>query len=380
MGTDETNKIEKNQTQLEASFGMALVDALPVICFSISIALIASMYHSAIFLVGALLCIIAGLGKVLWKLILAAAHKDIQLLYRQFHYLMPGGFVLILLSLIISRPSLSELWKNISSFPCNILFLLAIVGFVVMGILGAKMDSSSKRTNWIEQLVNLAAQLCILFGVLMIWYACDYYRADAKVTDYLESNGSVEVIEIDNGLFFDGAGEDSAIIFYPGAKVEYTAYAPLMMKLAENGVDCFLLEMPYNMAIFGINRADDVMEEYDYEHWYISGHSLGGAMAASYAAGNTDKLDGVILLAAYATKDLGDLAVLSIYGSNDGVLSMEKVEAGREYSTNYTEICIEGGCHAWFGLYGEQAGDGTASISREEQWQQTVDAVLEVVG
>ncbi|MCD8103450.1 MAG: alpha/beta hydrolase, partial [Lachnospiraceae bacterium] len=72
------------------------------------------------------------------------------------------------------------------------------------------------------------------------------------------------------------------------------------------------------MAIFGINRADDVMEGYDYEHWYIPGHSLGGAMAASYAAGNTDKLDGVILLAAYATKDLGDLAVLSIYGSNDG--------------------------------------------------------------
>ncbi|MCD7841596.1 MAG: alpha/beta hydrolase [Lachnospiraceae bacterium] len=380
MGTDETNKTENNQAQLEASFGMALVDALPVICFSISIALIASMYHSAVFLIGALLCIIAGLGKVLWKLILAAAHKNIQLLYRQFHYLMPGGFVLILLSLIISRPSLSELWKNISSFPCNILFLLAIVGFAVMGILGAKLDSASKRANWIEQLVNLAAQLCILLGVLMIWYANDYYRADAEAADYLESSGSVEVVEIDDGLYFDGAGEDSAIIFYPGAKVEYTAYAPLMMKLAENGVDCFLLEMPYNMAIFGINRADDVMEKYDYEYWYISGHSLGGAMAASYAAGNTDKLDGVILFAAYATKDLGDLAVISIYGSNDGVLSMEMVETGRAYSTNYTEICIEGGCHAWFGLYGEQAGDGTASISREEQWQQTVDAVLALVG
>ncbi|MCC8045715.1 MAG: alpha/beta hydrolase, partial [Clostridiales bacterium] len=73
------------------------------------------------------------------------------------------------------------------------------------------------------------------------------------------------------------------------------------------------------------------------------------------------------------------LAVLSIYGSNDGVLSMEKAEVGREYSTNYTEVCIEGGCHVWFGLYGEQAGDGIASISREEQWQQTVDAVLTLV-
>lgn len=284
-----------------------------------------------------------------------------------------------LLPLVISRPPLADLWKNVSSFPCNILFALGIAGFVVMGILGVKMSASDKRANWIEQIVNLAAQLCILFGVLLIWYASDYYRADAEVADYLENTGIVEIVGIEDGLYFDGTGEDIAIVFYPGAKVEYTAYAPLMMKLAENGVDCFLLEMPYNMAIFGINRADEVMQEYDYEHWYISGHSLGGAMAASYAAGNTDKLDGVILLGAYATKDLGDLAVLSVYGSDDGVLKMEKVEAGREYSTNYTEVCIEGGCHAWFGLYGEQAGDGTASISREEQWQQTVNAVLDMM-
>ncbi|MCC8044787.1 MAG: alpha/beta hydrolase, partial [Clostridiales bacterium] len=90
-------------------------------------------------------------------------------------------------------------------------------------------EQNSKRANWIEQLVNLAAQLCILLGVLMIWYASDYYRADAEVADYLESSGNVEVVEIDERLYFDGAGEDSAIIFYPGAKVEYTAYAPLMM-------------------------------------------------------------------------------------------------------------------------------------------------------
>lgn len=66
--------------------------------------------------------------------------------------------VLILLSLVISRPSLADLWKNVSSFPCNILFALGIAGFVVMGILGAKMSASDKRANWIEQIVNLAAQ------------------------------------------------------------------------------------------------------------------------------------------------------------------------------------------------------------------------------
>ncbi len=367
-----------NNKILEASVGMAIVDALPVLCFSASMILIGQIYQSAVFMVGAVLCVLAGVGKVLWKLILAIAHKDVPILFRQFRFLMPAGFVLMIISLAINRPSLSALWKNVSSFPCNILFLIALIGFVVMGILGAKLDSSSKKANWIEQIVNLVAELCILFAVVIIWYGSDYYHADTE--QYLQSTDTVQVTEIRDGLFFDGNGTDTALIFYPGAKVEYTAYAPIMMELAENGVDCFLLEMPYHMAIFGMNRADDILSAYSYESWYISGHSLGGAMAASYAAGHTEELDGVVLLAAYATKSLDDLPVLAIYGSEDGVLNMEKLETGQQYAEDYAEICIDGGNHAGFGCYGAQSGDGTASITQEEQWAQTVKAILDWIG
>ncbi|MCD7770170.1 MAG: alpha/beta hydrolase [Oscillospiraceae bacterium] len=131
------------------------------------------------------------------------------------------------------------------------------------------------------------------------------------------------------------------------------------------------------MAIFGMNRADKILSAYSYEEWYISGHSLGGAMAASYAAGHTEELDGVVLLAAYATKSLGNLPALAIYGSEDGVLSMEKLENGRQYAEDYTEICIDGGNHAGFGCYGVQSGDGTASITQEEQWEETVKTILD---
>ncbi len=50
-------------------------------------------------------------------------------------------------------------------------------------------------------------------------------------------------------------------------------------------------------------------------------------MAASYLGKHTDEYDGLILLAAYSTADLSDsdLKVLSLYSSNDGVLSMEKI-------------------------------------------------------
>ena len=171
------------------------------------------------------------------------------------------------------------------------------------------------------------------------------------------------------------------MIFYPGAKVEYTAYVPLFFELAEQGVDCFLVEMPCNLAILGQNKAAGILKDYDYNQWYMAGHSLGGAMAASFSSEHLDEVDGLILLAAYPTKSLvkEDFTVVSVYGSEDRVVNMEKLEAGREYMPeDYTEICIDGGNHAWFGNYGKQDGDGAATISREEQQAQTVKAILEI--
>lgn len=223
--------------------------------------------------------------------------------------------------------------------------------------------------------------LPVAFIVAGICYINDYYRSDETVTPYFQKESSVEIKEIDNGLFLDGSGEEDALIFYPGAKVEYTAYVPMLFRLAEEGVDVFLMHMPCNLAILGKNAADNVINQYSYENWYMAGHSLGGAMAASYAAEHLDCLNGLILLAAYPTQSLqeGDLAVLSVYGSEDQVVNMEKVREGRSYMPeDYTEICIEGGNHAQFGNYGFQDGDGNASVSAEEQQEQTIRNILEM--
>lgn len=216
-------------------------------------------------------------------------------------------------------------------------------------------------------------------------YLSDYYRASEEVNEYFNKGGDVSVDYIDSGLYLDGPGRENAFIFYPGAKVQYTAYIPLMYELAESGIDVFLINMPCNLAIFGINKADDIVSEYNYEHLYLGGHSLGGAMAAVYAAKHADStgLEGLILLAAYPTKSLAesDLRVLTIYGSEDKVLNREKIEAGRSLMPpGATERVIEGGNHAHFGCYGEQKGDGTACISAQEQWEQTVSAIIEMVG
>ena len=172
-------------------------------------------------------------------------------------------------------------------------------------------------------------------------------------------------------------------IFYPGGKVEHTAYAPLMRACAERGVLCVLIRMPFNLAVFNINGADGIPEQFpEVAHWYLGGHSLGGAMAASYAADHADELDGLVLLAAYSTRDLtkSGLAVLSIYGSEDGVLDMKKYEKYRSNLPHDTsEVVIDGGCHASFGRYGAQAGDGTPTISSDEQISRTAVEIVRII-
>ncbi len=235
---------------------------------------------------------------------------------------------------------------------------------------------------WNKKKIVLPLLAGVILLITTLWYVNDYYHTDENVQEYLQTKETVSVTEMSAGLYLDGPGDYAAMIFYPGAKVEYTAYLPLLSDLAEQGIDCFLIKMPCNLAFFGQNKAKKIMDSYEYDHWYLSGHSLGGAMAASYASGHLESLNGLVLLAAYPTKSLksDSFSVLSLYGSKDGVLNMEKVEEGNSFMpADYAEVCIEGGNHAQFGNYGEQKGDHAAEIRREEQQAQTVEAILKMM-
>ena len=109
--------------------------------------------------------------------------------------------------------------------------------------------------------------------------------------------------------------------------------------------------MPFRMAIFDANAAEDVMEQFpDIRHWYIAGHPMGGAMASQFAASHPDEVDGLILLGAYIYGDYPPEKTLTVYGSLN-----QSVEDHIDYTENVVEI--EGGNHAQFGNYGPQKGD-----------------------
>lgn len=213
-------------------------------------------------------------------------------------------------------------------------------------------------------------------------YVLDYYRGDtASIEAFLPGSDIPMQTDARGYLVFAPEGAEDGFIFYPGGKVEYTAYAPLMRALADEGVLCVLTGMPLNLAVLDMNAADGIPQQYpQVQKWYIGGHSLGGSMAASHAAKNAGAYEGLVLLASYSTADLSasGTKVISVYGSEDGVLNMEKYEENKDnLPADFEEYVIEGGCHAGFGSYGSQDGDGTPAITGEEQLAETVRLLTE---
>lgn len=263
-----------------------------------------------------------------------------------------------------------------------ILTLCFVAGAMIIYVINRIRKKNNKKP-WlpvVSFLSTIGLGLLIMLTVSFI-YLSFYYHADAETAEYLVSDEAVEVKKIAHGYLFDGAGTDTAMIFYPGGKVQTESYAPMLHHLAEDGIDVFLMDMPFHMAIFGKNRADEVFSRYSYENWYISGHSLGAMVAADYASEHPGELKGLVLLAGYPIKrQPWDMELLSIYGTRDTCMDPDLYEKTKEeWPENGSEYVIEGGNHAQYGNYGSQRGDSEAGISAEEQQNLTVERIEELI-
>lgn len=231
-------------------------------------------------------------------------------------------------------------------------------------------------------LISILLPVALLIGGSAV-YLSDYYRSDYDAIGAFMPGQSEWKEEPDNTIVFEPENPSAGFIFYPGGKVEHRSYIPLMQELQERGVLCVIVKMPFNLAVLDVNAADGIRAEYpEVKNWYIGGHSLGGSMAASYLGAHRDEFRGLILLGSYSTENLSDtdLRVLSVFGSEDKVMNRESYA---EYKANlpedFTEIEIPGGCHAYFGMYGTQEGDGTPTITNEEQIHLTAEYISELI-
>jgi hypothetical protein len=202
-----------------------------------------------------------------------------------------------------------------------------------------------------------------------------------EAIDALESSADV-VVTTEKRLVFEprGTRAETGLVIYPGGYVDPRAYAPVAHGIAARGFLVTIVPMPFNLAVLGAGRAANVMADFpEIEQWAVGGHSLGGAMAAQFAHGNPAQVAGLVLWAAYPPDGNplqdSDLAVLSIYGTRDGITTLDETEASRALLPPDTVfVAIEGGNHAGFGSYGPQSGDGTATMERSQQQAQVVDA------
>ncbi len=215
--------------------------------------------------------------------------------------------------------------------------------------------------------------ISILIVAFVLWAVVPYTVMDEAVYA-LNSNDEVLVVNHEDIAFRPVDKEyTKGLIIYPGTRVDSESYSPLAQRIAEEGYLVVLANMPLDLSVLNINRATKIIEANpEIDSWAIAGHSMGGAMAGFYAEKNLDKIDTLIMLGSYVSKNTNlsntDLTVLSLFGTFDYVSSIEEVLAVKpNFPSDAIFYEIIGGNHAGFGYYGEQKGDGIATITRDEQ-------------
>ncbi len=258
-------------------------------------------------------------------------------------------------------------------------------------------DSSATRALRIVLILLLTTIIFVFVGFKL--YTGKYYKADEEMIAGIaeEVGDSVSSYTSDSGTVFlpKKLAAKAVVVFYPGGKVEYTAYSGLMYELSDKGYICIIPRMTGNLAFLNIDAIDDLRKSYAEDvaivndlDWYLAGHSLGGVAACSYLADKAKNEEGdlvagfkgIILCASYPASSLADtkLRLISIRGSDDGVLNMENYEESRgNWPANSVENVIQGGIHSYFGCYGIQEGDGTPAITNREQLDMTADIIDE---
>lgn len=233
-------------------------------------------------------------------------------------------------------------------------------------------------------LVIILTTTVILIGGFVLWTETPLGPAP-KAIAALQSDAQVMVSNAAWITFQPvTAAAQTGFIFYPGGRVDYRSYAPVLHKIAAQGYLVLLLKAPLNLALLAPNAALPVFDAYpEIKHWAVGGHSLGGVAAAQFAGNNPAKVAGIAFWASYPADNRllsSNIQVVSIYGTKDGLGTIDEINKARKLlPDNTVYIAIQGGNHSQFGAYGPQPGDQAAEISAEEQWNQAGSATVQLL-
>ncbi|HEX5214554.1 MAG TPA: alpha/beta hydrolase [Vicinamibacterales bacterium] len=237
-------------------------------------------------------------------------------------------------------------------------------------------------------------RIWIASGLLLTAWLAWNFQAHGVPSSVYTADESVDVVDADGYVMFSprhvAVNADVAIAFLPGGLVAPDAYAPVVRALAAHGIPASLVRLPYRSAMTAGMRETlwaRVMEAHARmgpgRRLVLAGHSRGAALAAAFAA-DQPEIEGLALIGTThpRDRDLSHLRypVMRILGTRDCVAPIATARAGAHNLPRQTEVVeIDGANHAQFGYYGTQINDCSASISREQQQRQLIDALVRFV-
>lgn len=237
---------------------------------------------------------------------------------------------------------------------------------------GPSSGKKRSKAGWI-----LLAAVILLFvcsGVYKIYMDVSFQPAvDPKDMETGDLNVRINdnmIVVRNNDM--KGRTEKVGIIFYSALRVDPGCYYPLMVRLSQQGYDCFLPIAFGNQSYLNTAGADKIIRKFtSVVHWYLAGHAGGCDQAARYAAAHPDRIEGLIFLGGAPGLDLSGLPkpLLSISGSEDTMISEKKRERAKKNAPAESgyEIIPGGNGTGFTNSTAVLDGDSPAKIDPEEQ-------------
>lgn len=240
----------------------------------------------------------------------------------------------------------------------------------------------STRSKWIYGIAKVLFILMVFIGVGFYIYMDDYYRPSVTALSALQPVQGIDYSDENGDLVFTPENPIGGVVLYPGGRVSEKAYGLLGSRIAAMGYKTVIIKAPLKLSILSNQAAKKYVEEEGISEWVIAGHSLGGVSASRFVLKNPDKIEALVLLAAYPDggADLSDVEfkVYSLIGTKDAIIDMAKVKEARVRLPESTvKVDIRGGNHSSFANYGVQEGDSLPDIGYDEQQNFVLDVIAD---